>query len=98
MLTPDFYQGAGYYFEGVWSNATENEQHLMRILAKYETNPPSKHELETEAKKSGFPTAPEILEETLKLLTRHDIITETESGVRFASELMRRWVEKKNNY
>ncbi len=94
VLTPDFYQGAGYYFEGVWSNATENEQHLMRILATYETHPPSKHELETEAKKSGFPTDPEIMEETLKLLARHDIITETETGPRFASELMRRWVEK----
>jgi len=37
------------------------------------------------------------MEETLKLLTRHDIITETETGARFASELMRRWVEKQES-
>jgi len=93
VLTPAFYQSAGYYFDGVWSNATENEQRLMRIIAKYENNPLSKQELVNEAKKSGFPRDPVIMEETLKLLAWHDIITEEETGFRFASELMRRWVE-----
>jgi hypothetical protein len=30
-----------------------------------------------------------------KLLFHHDVILEDETGLRFASELMRRWVEEK---
>ena len=34
----------------------------------------------------------DALAETLDLLRRHDVIVEEEDGLRFASELMRRWV------
>jgi hypothetical protein len=97
VLTPDFYQGAGYYFEGVWGNATENEQRLMRIIAKYENKPLSQQDLAAQAIKSGFPKGPQIMEETLKLLARHDIIASKETGIRFASELMRRWVQQQKS-
>lgn len=92
VLIPAFYQAAGYYFDGVWGNATKNEQDLMRILAQF-PNPIAKQEIETVAPKAGFLRDPNIMRETLKLLFQHDIITEDETGFRFASELMRRWVD-----
>ena len=35
-----------------------------------------------------------VLEETIMLLKRHDVVVEEEGGIRFASALMRRWVEQ----
>lgn len=95
VLTPAFYQAAGYYFDGVWGNATKNEQTLLRILARY-PNPLPQKELEAAAINAGFPPDPEIMKKTLKLLSQHDIITESETGIGFAAELMRHWVQQQN--
>ncbi len=95
VLTPAFYQAAGYYFEGVWSNASKNEQALMRLLARF-PNPLPQKELETAAVKAGFSPDPAVMKETLKLLFQHDIITESETGISFAAGLMRRWVEQQS--
>lgn len=92
VLTPDFYQSSGYYFDGVWSNATPHEQTLMRILSECENKLLSRRELMAEAQKTGFPPDPLIMDEALKMLIRHDIITGDENGYHFSSELMRRWV------
>jgi hypothetical protein len=95
VLTSDFYQAAAYYFEGVWGNATKNEQALLRILSRF-PNPLPQKELGEAAIKAGFPTDHDIMNETLKLLFQHDIITQSETGIGFASELMRRWVRRHN--
>jgi hypothetical protein len=95
ILTPAFYQAAGYYFDGVWGNATKNEQALLRILSRFPYPLPQK-ELEAAALSAGFPPGPEIMNETLKLLSQHDIITQSEKGIGFAAELMRRWVQQQN--
>jgi hypothetical protein len=94
VLTPDFFQSAGYYFDGVWSNVTENERALMSILANPQKTTYSLQEL-TEAANNhtGFNT-PADLDDTLKLLKRHDVIavSETDASYRIASELMRQWI------
>jgi hypothetical protein len=59
--------------------------------------PLSRQQAAVEAVKTGFPDDPETIKETFDLLLRHDIITETETGIRFASELMRRWVDTKQD-
>jgi hypothetical protein len=93
VLTPEFYQSSGYYFDGVWSNATSHEQTLMQTLSAHESKLLSRKEMMDEATKTGFPSDPHIMDETLKLLMRHDIITGDENGYRFSSELMRRYVK-----
>ena len=88
VLTSDFYKAADYYFDGVWSNVTEAERTLMRVLAGREVpNTWTSAEL---AAATGQPQGQ--VDDVLKLLRRHDVIVEEGHGVRFASELMRRWV------
>jgi len=91
VLTPAFYQNAKSYFYGVWKNVTENEQRLMRLIAGYENKPLGKQDLVHDAVNSNFPKDPIIIDKTLKLLIRHDIILGNE--IRFACELLRRWVQ-----
>ncbi len=68
---------------------------MLRILARFR-NPLPQTELGEAAIKAGFPPDPDIMKETLKLLYQHDIITQSETGIGFASELMRRWVQQQN--
>lgn len=91
VLTEDFFRSTGYYFDGVWSNATENEKHLMRILSQCENKSMSREEFMEQATKTGFPAEPGIMDETIELLKQHDIIGGDERGYGFASELMRKW-------
>ncbi|UCH97628.1 MAG: ATP-binding protein, partial [Candidatus Aminicenantes bacterium] len=85
VLTPDFFHSAGYYFEGVWSNVTENERTLMRIMAEREKGNWTIAEL-------ADAVGTKDLEKTIELLLRHDVILEEKGGKRIASELMRRWI------
>lgn len=83
VLDSDFFKNAEYYFDGVWKNVTEEERQLMAFLATRE-KPWQKAEL-TAARL-------EDLADTLLRLGRHDVILENDGEIRFASELMRRWV------
>ncbi len=87
VLTPDFYQAAGYYFDGVWSNVTDAERQLMRVMAGRVERTWTPAELVTAA---GLPE--DAVRVSLDLLRRHDVIADEAGGVRFAAELMRRWV------
>ncbi|MCU0286721.1 MAG: toll/interleukin-1 receptor domain-containing protein [Acidobacteria bacterium] len=92
VITKDFFESASYYFDGVWDSVTENERILMRIIAQREEDTRTLDELAEIAK-----TCPPLdqfsnLKEAIDLLKRHDVILEEEGNVRFASELMRRWV------
>jgi hypothetical protein len=94
VLTTEFYGKTGYYFDGVWSNATEEEKHLMHILVPFESKKISLGELKQEAKQKGFVKDEAAFDKAFVLLKRHDIITGDETGYGFASELMRLWVLK----
>lgn len=96
VLTPDFYRSAGYYFEGVWSNVTENERILMRIIAKRDYESCTSSEL-VHTVKDQFPKKEIDIDKTIALLCRHDVIVKQDDEVRFASELMRRWVARREN-
>ncbi|MCP4214240.1 MAG: AAA family ATPase [bacterium] len=94
VLTSDFYESAEYYFNGVWDNVTGAEQQLMHVLAQRQraVNPWPRDQLPRAASME-----PSAFEDVLKLLRRHDVVIEGEMPdgrkyVRFASELMRRWV------
>ena len=88
VLTPDLFQSAGYYFDGLWSNVAEPEQTLMRVLAGREV--PQTWAVAEMATATEEPES--ATRDVLKLLRRHDVVVEEEGGFRFASELMRRWV------
>ncbi len=84
ILTPDFYHSAGYYFDGVWNNITEDERAVLRVMAAREA-------LWTRDELAAV--LPAInLEAVFELLHRHDIVLEDAASVRFASELLRRWI------
>jgi hypothetical protein len=71
----------------VWSNVTEAERRIMEVMASRE-NAWGQEEL-------AAAVGEKDLEATLRLLRRHDVIIEEEGkGLRFASELMRRWVAR----
>ena len=78
---------AGYYFDGVCSNVTEGEQELMCVLAERAEGAWTPAELTV-----GTGQSEQALSDVLQLLHRHDVILDAAGGVRFASELMRRWV------
>ena len=86
ILDADLYAAAEYYFDGVWSNVTEGERAVMARMAGRE-EPWTRVELAAECAVEEAQ-----LDEALWLLGQHDVIVEDERGVRFASELMRRWV------
>lgn len=83
VLDSDFFKNAEYYFDGVWKNVTEEERQLMTLLATREQPWPK-----TDLTAAGR----EDLASVLSRLSRHDVILETDGEIRFASELMRRWV------
>jgi hypothetical protein len=87
VLTFDFYQAAGYYFDGVWTNVTNAERQLMRVIAGRAEGAWTPTELSAAA---GLPE--DTVRASLELLRRHDVIVDEAGGVRFAAELMRRWV------
>ena len=87
VLTPDFYQAAGYYFDGVWSNVTKTERQMMHVMAGRAEGAWTPAELIAAA---GLPEA--AVRASLELLRGHDVIVDEAGGVRFAAELMRRWV------
>jgi len=84
VLTPDFYHAAGYYFDGVWDNITEDERAVLRVMASRPA-PWMRPELE-----AVLPTID--LDDAFMLLRRHDVVLEDETGLRFASELLRQWI------
>ncbi len=90
VLTPDFFHGAGYYFDGVWSNVTDGERALMCILAREPARPWTLTELAAETGQTK-----EMVQANVDLLCRHDVIVDRSGSVGFASELMRRWVAER---
>lgn len=87
LLDADFYAAAGYYFEGLWTkNITEDERRLMTVLARREKPwPPAEIPAHTP---SGLD-----LPATLEQLRGHDVLlTDPDGRIRFAAELLRRWV------
>jgi hypothetical protein len=96
-LTPDLYLSAGYYFDGVWTNVTENERILMHIMAEREKSTWTIVELAQAVANFPIFREPQALEETLQLLRRHDVILEEKGGLRIASELTRRWISLQRN-
>lgn len=96
-ITSDFFESAAYYFDGVWDSITENEHILMRIMAQRQEGTWTLDELADTVK--NHPTLEKFstLKETIDLLKRHDVILEEGGKVRFAGELMRRWVAKEKS-
>ena len=88
VITSDFYEGASYYFDGVWSNVTESERVAMRLLAR---DPSCTWTVSLLAEAMGQPTL-EVVEAILSKLRDHDVIPQDEEALRFASGLMCRWV------
>ena len=65
-------------------NITEDERTVLRVMAVRES-PWTREELATVLPATD-------LDSLFVLLKRHDVVLEDETGVRFASELLRRWI------
>lgn len=96
VLTGDFFTAGAYYFEGVWNQAQQDEQVVMRILAASPT-PLSVPELLAIAQKTDNTVSAELLNDTLSRMRRHDIITAETDAAAFASRLLKEWVNLKKN-
>jgi len=87
---PEFYRDGDAYFTGVWRQAGTGEstgqQEVLRALAQSEPGM-SAEEL---AQQSGLTL--EDVQRALKVLSRHDVVSESEGCWQFTVELMRRWV------
>jgi hypothetical protein len=77
-----FFQSTHYYFDGVWTHRTPEEQKFLRDLAIHD-GPLARADIQT---------AGQI--ETLERLKRHDVVLERDGEVDFAAELLRNWVAK----
>jgi hypothetical protein len=89
---PEFFTGGRNYFNGVWGQAGENNDHTQQVilihLAKYPQGLSLNDLVElTRIDESNLQTA-------LDTLTRHDVIAENQGRWRIIVELFRRWVEK----
>lgn len=89
VLNDDFYASADYYFDGVWSNVTQGERDLMSAMSA------RRGTWDCDQLAAVREQARDRFEETVMLLKRHDVVVEEESGIRFASGLMRRWVAER---
>jgi hypothetical protein len=88
----EFYEQGGYYFAGVWSQAQTGpagQTALLRALAASNT-PLAESDL---LRASGL--TPDPGRSALEVLTRHDIITFSETGYDFTVPLMRRWINER---
>lgn len=86
-LTPDLFNAAEYYFDGVWSNITDDERALLRLIAGHENGIRDIDELVSTTHMDDM-----RIHATINLLDRHDVIIPEPCGFRIASELMRRWI------
>ncbi len=95
----DFYIAAEYYFNGVWSSITDNERLLLPMMAERTEGPWTLDELTIITKAKGVGQFEEFstLEETVRFLNQHDVITRTGKNIRFSSELMRRWMAEEKS-
>ena len=85
LLDDDFFSAASYYFDGVWNQLDEEEQVLVQRLAE-RPDPWPAPELQAQAGRLD-------LSATLERLSRRDVIlVDGDGAVRFAAELLRRWL------
>jgi len=90
VITTDFYDGARYYFSGVWQQAQHGapEQHTMlRCLASHPDGLPLARLCES----SGLPER--TVDQALQTLCRHDVVRDHDGRWRYTVELFRRRVQ-----
>jgi len=92
LLDADFYAAAGYYFEGLWErNVTADERRLMTVLARRE-EPWAPDEIAAQVP-AGIDLAA-----TLEQLRGHYVLlTDPDGRIRFAAQLLRRWVAREKD-
>ena len=88
VITADFFAAAGYYFDGVWQNVSEDEQRMLVLLA---ADTDEKWTAETLAEALGWQQT--RVEAALAKLRQHDVIPHDPDDIRIAGELMRRWID-----
>ncbi len=87
----ELFQNGRYYFTGVWGQAGQDapgQQDILKALATY-SGSCSRDMLQ---ELTGLDET--TINNALEILSRHDVIVETEGNLKFAVELFRRWVVK----
>ena len=85
-----FFQNGRYYFEGVWKQAAEGapgQQEIIKLIAPYPEGL-SRQELVNAVSEEVN------LDNALETLKRHDVVTETDTGIKIIVELFRRWADE----
>ncbi len=91
VLDDDFFRRGTVYFDGVWTQAGDQEQRiLLRVMARQE-EPWTLDALEAETRLEA-----KALHRHLRWAERHDIVFGNEFGQwRFHVPLMRRWINQR---
>jgi hypothetical protein len=91
IVEDEFFQLGRYYFEGVWQQAAQDatgQQEIIKALAPY---PQGLSEQDLLAKTN---LNPDVYDNAIAVLKRHDVIIKTETGWRIIVKLFRRWVNR----
>jgi hypothetical protein len=90
---PEFYRDGDAYFSGVWRQAETSEPagqtDVLRALAASEKG----LAVESLVRQTGL--APREIEGALDALQRHDVVMKKDGSWCFTAELMRRWVQRR---
>ncbi|MDJ0615712.1 MAG: AAA-like domain-containing protein [Calothrix sp. MO_192.B10] len=89
VVNPEFFKRGRYYFDGVWSQATQDvagQQEILRALAPH----PQGLSLDELAEVTGINC--QGVQDSLGTLERHDVVKENQGRWQIVVELFRRWV------
>jgi len=89
---PEFFQGGSNYFNGVWGQAGENNDHIQQTILIHLAKDTTGLNVNELIELTGIDETD--LQKALETLKRHDVIGENQGYWRITVELFRRWVFK----
>jgi len=92
---PEFFRDGNAYFTGVWAQAEKSQPPEQTAVLKALSI--SDHGMIIEGISKHTTCNPETIQQALAALTAHDVVRKTEDRWHISVELMRRWVNQKEN-
>ncbi|QYX32625.1 AAA family ATPase [Sphaerospermopsis torques-reginae] len=89
---PEFFTRGSNYFNGVWSQAGENNDNTQQVILSHLAKSPQGLNLNDLVELMGIDES--NLQKALDTLKRHDVIVKNQGRWRIIVELFRRWVKK----
>ncbi|MFN6097201.1 MAG: AAA family ATPase, partial [Dolichospermum sp.] len=92
VTKPEFFQRGSNYFNGVWGQAGENNDHTQQIILTHLAKYPQGLNVNDLVELTGINETD--LHKALETLKRHDVVVENQGRWKIIVELFRRWVVK----